>query len=118
MSRSVYVLLADARVLGAAFAEPKVATLARRADAEVFGPAEPTPADVEEFWRQIDESVGGMGRGRSPWGRITARLSLRSLLAGTRFALPERKIRRAAPSGRAQQRPAPPPASPSPEETA
>ena len=94
----------DARVLGAAFAEPKVATLARRADAEVFGPADPTPADVEEFWRQIDEIVGGMGSGRSPWGRITARLSLRSLLAGTRFALPERRIRRAAPSGRAQKR--------------
>jgi len=63
-----------------------VTTLARRAEAEVFGPSEPTAADVEEFWRQVDEIVGGMGRRMSFWQRTRARLSLRSLLSGTRLA--------------------------------
>ena len=94
----------DAGVLGAAFAEPRVAMLARRADAEVFGPADPTPDDVDEFWRQVDEIVGGMGDGRSLWGRITARLSLRSLLAGTRFAVPDRTAGRGAAPERAHRR--------------
>lgn len=83
----------DAGVVGTAFAEPRVATLAARADADVFGPSDPTPDDVTEFWRQVDEIVGGMGRGRSLWSRISARLNLRSLLAGTRFALPPRAPR-------------------------
>lgn len=83
----------DAGVVDAAFAEPRVTTLAERADLEVFGPAEPTPEDVSEFWRQVDEIVGGMGAGRSVWARLRARLSVRSLLAGTRFALPARAPR-------------------------
>ncbi|MCH6230717.1 transglutaminaseTgpA domain-containing protein [Microbacterium sp. CFH 31415] len=83
----------DAGVVEAAFTEPRVTTLARRADLEVFGPSEPTPDDVAEFWRQVDEIVGGMGAGRSVWNRLGARLSLRSLLAGTRFALPDRRPR-------------------------
>lgn len=76
----------DANVIATAFAEPRVTTLARRAEAEVFGPAEPTTADVEEFWRQVDEIVGGMGQRMSFWRRMRARLSLRSLLSGTRLA--------------------------------
>ena len=62
-------------MLVAAFAEPKVTTLARRADAEVFGPTDPTPADVEEFWRQVDEIVGGM--------------STRTLAVGTHHRAPQ-----------------------------
>ena len=81
----------DAAVVGDAFAEPRVTTLAHRADAGVFGPAEPSPADIDEFWRQVDEIVGGMGARRSPWRRLRARLTLRSLLADTRFALPPRR---------------------------
>lgn len=83
----------DAGIVGTAFAEPRVATLADRADLEVFGPTEPTPDDVTEFWRQVDEIVGGMGDGRSLWARLAARLNVRSLLAGTRFALPARAAR-------------------------
>jgi transglutaminase-like putative cysteine protease len=90
----------DAGVVGDAFAEPRVATLAARADLEVFGPSEPTPDDVAEFWRQVDEIVGGMGAGRSIWKRAAARLSLRSLLAQTRFALPARSPRPARESRR------------------
>jgi len=83
----------DAVVVSTAFAEPRVATLADRADAEVFGPSDPTPADVDEFWRQVDDIVGGMGADRSLWRRLRARASVRSLLAGTRFALPMRAAR-------------------------
>lgn len=83
----------DAGIVGTAFAEPRVATLAQQADLEVFGPSEPTTDDVAEFWRQVDEIVGGMGAGRSVWARLAARLNVRSLLAGTRFALPPRSAR-------------------------
>lgn len=83
----------DAGVLTAALAEPRVATLASRADAQVFGPVEPTPDDIEAFWTQVDEIVGGMGSGRSLWQRLRARLSIRSLLEGTRFELPPRAPR-------------------------
>ncbi|MDY0907944.1 transglutaminase-like domain-containing protein [Microbacterium sp. CFBP9034] len=83
----------EAGVVATAFAEPRVGTLAERADLEVFGPRDPTPEDVTEFWRQVDEIVGGMGQTRSVWGRLAARLSVRSLLAGTRFALPARAPR-------------------------
>ena len=79
--------------MSTAFAEPRVTTLAARADLEVFGPSDPTPEDVAEFWRQIDEIVDGMAEGRSVWSRMAARLNLRSLLAGTRFALPARAPR-------------------------
>ncbi|MCP2635314.1 transglutaminase-like domain-containing protein [Microbacterium sp. HD4P20] len=84
--------LEEAGVLSTAFAEPRVATLASRADLEVFGPSEPSPHDVEVFWTQVDEIVGGMASSRSWWQRMKARLSIRSLLAGTRFALPARAI--------------------------
>jgi hypothetical protein len=80
----------EAGVLTAALAEPRVATLATRADLEVFGPTEPTPDDIEAFWTQVDEIVGGMGKDRSLWQRLRAKLSIRSLLEGTRFALPAR----------------------------
>ncbi|GAA3201566.1 transglutaminase-like domain-containing protein [Microbacterium terregens] len=75
----------EAGVLGAAFTQPGVDTLARRADAEIFGPSEPTAADVDEFWRQVDEIVGGMGADRTRWQRLRARFSVRSLLAGARL---------------------------------
>lgn len=77
----------DAVVVEDAFAEPRVTLLATRADAEVFGPSEPTQADIDAFWGEVDAIVGDMGRSRSAWARLRARLSLRALLAGTRFAL-------------------------------
>ena len=79
----------DADAVGTAFEEPRVATLARRADVEVFGPTEPTKHDIEEFWRQVDEIVDRMRERSTFWERVRAGVSVRSLLAGTRFALPE-----------------------------
>ncbi|KAA9106622.1 transglutaminase domain-containing protein [Microbacterium rhizomatis] len=76
----------DAAIIATAFGEPRVTTLARRADVDVFGPAEPTASDVDEFWRQVDEIVDGIGERATFRRRLAARLSLRSLLAGTRFS--------------------------------
>lgn len=95
----------DAGIVGTAFAEPRVATLAERADLEVFGPTEPSADEVTAFWREVDEIVGGMGAGRSIWARLAARLNVRSLLAGTRFALPPRVPRPAQPAPDSSPRP-------------
>jgi transglutaminase-like putative cysteine protease len=72
----------DASAVATAFEQPAVATLAREADAQVFGPAEPTPDDVERFWIEVDAIVGGMTANRSFWRRLGARLSIRSLRSG------------------------------------
>ncbi len=100
----------DALVVATAFAEPRVQTLASRADVEVFGPVEPTQADIDEFWRQVDELQGSMGASRSLRERLRARLSLRSLLAGTRFERPVRAPRPARTRRSDREIPAPQPA--------
>lgn len=69
----------SAVVVGESFAQPRVATLAQRADADVYGPGDPTPEQVEEFWREVDDIVGEMKGSTTVWQRIQARLSLRSL---------------------------------------
>lgn len=73
----------EAAAVVATLAVPRVADLAHRADAEVFGPTDPTPEDVEAFWSEVDTIVGGLGEDAGFWKRIKARLSLRSLLGGT-----------------------------------
>lgn len=72
----------SARVVGESFDGARVATLAERADAEVYGPGDPSPEDVDAFWREVDEIVAGMAGGASFWQRLRARLSLRSLRRG------------------------------------
>ncbi len=69
----------SATVVGDAFDGSRVATLAQQADAEVYGPGDPTPEDVDAFWREVDEIVAGMAGGATFWQRLRARLSLRSL---------------------------------------
>ncbi|WP_102194560.1 transglutaminase-like domain-containing protein [Microbacterium aurantiacum] len=59
---------------------PTVTALAERADAEVFGPTEPTPEDVDAFWNEVDGIVGGLSSEAGFWKRTKARLSLRSLM--------------------------------------
>ncbi|MCM3778153.1 transglutaminase family protein [Microbacterium hydrocarbonoxydans] len=73
----------EAATVAATLTLPQVTTLARRADAEVFGPTDPTPEDVEAFWSEVDTIVGGLGAEAGFWKRIKARLSLRSLLGGS-----------------------------------
>lgn len=80
----------------AALTVPAVTTLARRADAEVFGPGEPTPEQVDAFWKEVDEIVGGLGAQAGFWKRLKARLSLRSLLGGSALSNGFRSLKDAA----------------------
>ncbi|MET0296827.1 MAG: transglutaminaseTgpA domain-containing protein [Microbacterium sp.] len=75
---------------------PRVSELAQRADVEVFGPTDPTPEDVEAFWSEVDEIVGGLGKDAGIWKRAKARLSLRSLLNGTAISTGLHGLREAA----------------------
>ncbi len=68
----------SARVVSTTLSQPEVPVLADAADARVFGPGEPTPEDVDAFWREVDAIVGGMAGQVSIWRRLGARLSLRS----------------------------------------
>ncbi|WP_243231947.1 transglutaminase family protein [Microbacterium sp. CIAB417] len=65
---------------------PAVTVLAQRADAEVFGPTEPTPEQVDAFWAEVDGIVGGLSRDAGFFTRLKARLSLRSLLKDSSLA--------------------------------
>lgn len=73
----------EATAVVTSLAVPQVVTLADRADAEVFGPTDPTPEQVEAFWTEVDAIVGGLGKDAGFWKRTKARLSLRSLLGGS-----------------------------------
>jgi transglutaminase-like putative cysteine protease len=73
----------DAATVVATLDVPKAAALAQRADAGIFGPTDPTPADVEAFWSEVDDIVGGLGKEAGFWRRWKARANLRSLLGGT-----------------------------------
>lgn len=58
-----------------------VATLAARADAAVFGAGEPSDAEVEAFWRQVEATLATMGRAVPRRRRLLARVSTASLRA-------------------------------------
>nr|WP_274636822.1 transglutaminase-like domain-containing protein [Microbacterium bovistercoris] len=75
----------DAAAVRTALAQPSVTVLAEHADAQVWGPADPTDQDVDRFWQHVDEIVGDIGRSHGFWRRMGARLNLRSLLLGTRL---------------------------------
>ncbi|MER7797360.1 transglutaminase-like domain-containing protein [Microbacterium sp. NPDC096154] len=79
--------------LVATLEEPRVASLAVRADADVFGPGEPTAEEIEAFWAEVDGVVGGMSSRASLWQRLRARLNLRSLLQSGGLASRIRALR-------------------------
>jgi hypothetical protein len=60
---------------------PSSLMLAHRADASVFGREQPTQTDVEAFWAEVDELVGGLRSNVSTRRRVRAALSLRSVWA-------------------------------------
>ncbi|WP_353114775.1 transglutaminaseTgpA domain-containing protein [Microbacterium sp.] len=86
----------DAATVSEALSAPAVTTLADRADAQVFGPSEPSAEEVDAFWKEVDEIVGGMGAEAGFWRRMRARLSVRSLLGGGRIAGGLRNLKDAA----------------------
>jgi transglutaminase-like putative cysteine protease len=53
--------------------------LAAVADRSAFGRAEPTDDDAEQVWRAVDELRRDLDGRTSRWGRLRARISLRSL---------------------------------------
>ncbi|MCQ1996197.1 transglutaminaseTgpA domain-containing protein [Arthrobacter sp. zg-Y1171] len=61
------------------------ALLARRADAGIFGPGEPSEAEVEEYWKQVEEHLGRLAGSVGFWRRQRARYSPRSLLLDARM---------------------------------
>lgn len=71
----------SAGVIAGAHEVPTTLTLAHRADATVFGRGEPTQADVDAFWTEVDELVGGLRSTVSTRRRVRAALSLRSVWA-------------------------------------
>ncbi|MDQ0614191.1 hypothetical protein QF046_001832 [Microbacterium sp. W4I4] len=86
----------EAATVSTALALPTATALADRADGEVFGPGEPTQAEVDAFWAEVDDAVGGMGREAGFWKRMKARLSLRSLTGKGRMAARMQELRDAA----------------------
>lgn len=90
--------------LAATLELPRAARLAERADAVIFGPDDPTPEDVDAFWAEVDQIVGGLGSDASFFRRLRARLSLRSLLGGTAVGARVAELRDAA-SARSRSRP-------------
>ncbi|MFK4759646.1 transglutaminaseTgpA domain-containing protein [Microbacterium sp. ZW T5_45] len=82
--------------LAATLELPRAARLAERADAEIFGPDEPSPEDVDAFWAEVDLIVGGLSSDAGFFRRLRARLSLRSLLGGTAVGARMTELRDAA----------------------
>ncbi|MGA0568785.1 transglutaminase-like domain-containing protein [Rathayibacter sp. KR2-224] len=58
---------------------PRGVLLAAVADRSAFGKAEPTEEDAEQVWRAVDELRRDLDGRTGRWGRLRARISLRSL---------------------------------------
>ncbi|MFV0408049.1 MAG: transglutaminase-like domain-containing protein [Propioniciclava sp.] len=102
----------EAATVAGVLSLPTVTSLAARADGQVFGPAEPSPDDVDAFWHDIDAAVGGMSTQSTSARRLRARLSLRSLLGSGRLATRVQALKAAAVARRsAHEDPPVPPAS-------
>lgn len=69
----------QATVLVGTFPEAGIPEIATQADRGVFGPGEASDAEVEALWAQVDRAIGEMSATRGWFGRLRARLSLRSL---------------------------------------
>lgn len=81
--------------LAARFPDAGLATIARAADAEVFGPGEPSEERAEHYWREVDAVVEAMRRTTTRLGRLRATASLRSFRPEwMRHALDESAARR------------------------
>ncbi|MGW6174968.1 transglutaminase family protein [Arthrobacter sp. NPDC055138] len=64
--------------------------LARRADAAIFGAAEPTEVQVQQYWDRVDQSLAEMKGSLGFWQRQRAKYSPRSLVADARRRLAQR----------------------------
>ena len=64
--------------------------LARRADAAIFGAAEPTEVQVQQYWDQVDQSLADMRGSLGFWQRQRAKYTPRSLVADAKRRLARR----------------------------
>lgn len=83
-----------ARALDASFPGARVAVVASRADAAVFGPGQPNARDTQVMWQDVDGAVKVIGGQGSAWRRLRARLSRASLRARRRSRRDNRRRRR------------------------
>ncbi|MER2133534.1 MAG: transglutaminase-like domain-containing protein [Arthrobacter sp.] len=79
----------DAAALGRAFPGGAAATaaLARRADAGIFGPGDPSEEEVRGYWEDVESVRSSLTGTAGFWQRQRARYSLRSLRLETRLAV-------------------------------
>ena len=63
----------------AQFVGASTVALAARADAAVFGPAEPSDDEVDQYWSELELELGAMRHELGPLDRVKAALSLTSL---------------------------------------
>ncbi|MGN6609252.1 MAG: DUF3488 and transglutaminase-like domain-containing protein, partial [Jatrophihabitans sp.] len=63
-----------------------VAPIAHRADAHVFGPAEPQEQDVAAYWQDVDDARRRMSSSVGRWRRLRAALSLATFFGPGRSA--------------------------------
>ncbi|MDE3206107.1 MAG: hypothetical protein KGQ66_18015 [Acidobacteriota bacterium] len=61
-----------------------LAELARRGDASIFGPGNPSDSEVADYWSAIDQAARQMRVGLGPMRRWRAMVSLRSFTAAMR----------------------------------
>lgn len=84
-----------AAVLSAAFPAAGATTvLARRADAAVFGPEDPSEAQVADYWTLVDSQVADMRASVTGWQRLRGKVSPRSLITESRARRRRLKERR------------------------
>jgi hypothetical protein len=86
----------EAAVVSTVLAPATATALADRADGEVFGPGAPSQDEVDAFWAEVDDAVGGMRRDAGFWKRMKARLSVRSLTGSGRMAARMQELKDAA----------------------
>ncbi|MCA4133666.1 transglutaminase family protein [Arthrobacter sp. M4] len=70
-------------------------TLARRADAAIFGEGQPSEEEVRAYWEVVDASLKDMTGSVGFWKQQQARFSPRSLVAEGRNALRRQRLARA-----------------------
>ncbi|WP_282945634.1 transglutaminase domain-containing protein [Cellulomonas endometrii] len=85
----------------AAEAAAAVVALAERADAAVFGAADPTVADARDYWAQVDRALARMRAATPRKQRLRGRITTRSLRRSARSARADRADR--AREGRARR---------------
>lgn len=74
----------SARDFAESFPAAGPVAVAERMDGHVFGQSDPSPEDVEEMWRQVNELRHGMSRSVHPVRRLRAVVSPRSLMTNRR----------------------------------